>query len=188
LGDFEAAEKEGRIAIKLEPLSAIDHADLAWTLVTSSKFEAALAEARTGIELDADSFLSHWLAGISLVGLERYEESISTLNHLAEISNRHQHSLSTLIWAHCANGNPDPARILMNELEERSETEYITGTYMGLSAAYLGDFDAAFNHFEKAFDDRDPLLITLRHMPYVPQSLRNDVRFQKLIDRIGFPQ
>ena len=38
----------------------------------------------------------------------------------------------------------------MNELETRSVTEYIAGTYFGLSAACLGDVDTAVEYLEKA--------------------------------------
>jgi len=187
LGNFEAAERECHIAIKLEPLSAIDHADLAWTLLSASKFEAALAVATTGIELDANSYLSHWVAGLSFIALKRFEEGIRTLLHLAAISDRHQHSLNSLLWAYCGNGNFEDARILMNELEGRSKTEYISETYLGFSSASLGNLDAAFDLLEKACDNRDPVLIHLRYMPYVPGALRADPRFQKLLERIGFP-
>jgi TolB-like protein/class 3 adenylate cyclase len=187
LGNFEAAEKECHIAVKLEPLSAIDHADLAWTLLSASKYEAALAVAKTGIELDANSFLSHWVAGLSFIALKRFDEGIRTLDHLASISQRHQHSINTLVWAYCGNGNIEDARMLMNELEERSKTEYVSETYLGFSSAGLGNIDAAFDLLEKACDNRDPVLTHLKYMPYVPNALRGDPRYQKLLEKIGFP-
>lgn len=73
----------------------------------------------------------------------------------------------------------------MEELEKRSTIEYIAGTYAGLSAAYLGDLDAAFNHLEKAYNDRDPILAQLKYAPYVPEALRNDPRFQEFLNRMG---
>jgi tetratricopeptide (TPR) repeat protein len=187
LGNFEAAERECHLAIKLEPLSAIDHADFAWTLLSASKFEEALAAAKTGIELDADSFLSHWVAGLSLIAMKRFEEAIRTLDHLAAISDRHQHALNSLLWACSGNGNLEYARKLMGELEERSKTEYISETYLGFSSACLGNIDAAFDLLEKACESRDPVLIHLKHMPYVPNALRGEPRFQRLLEKIGFP-
>lgn len=186
-GNFKAAEDECHIALKLEPLSAIDHADYAWTLLAASKFEEALAAARTGIELDADSFLSHWMAGLSLMALKRFDEAIRALDHLAAISHRHQHSLNSLIWAYCRSGNFDDAKTIMNELEERSKTEYISEACLGLSSASLGNIDAAFDFLEKACESRDPLLVHLKRMPYVPIALRSDARLQKLLERIGLP-
>ncbi len=75
-GKFEEGEKHGQIAIKLEPLSAIDHADLAWTLLIAHKFQEALAFAKTGIELDGNSFLSHRIKGLCHIALRRYQEQL----------------------------------------------------------------------------------------------------------------
>lgn len=187
-GKFDEAERQGRIAIKLEPLSAIDHADLSWTLYTARKFEEALAIAKTGIELDANSFLSQRLAGLCYIALKRYDEAIDTFNHIMKISRRHHHAVNSLIWAYCSNGNVEDAKGLMDELQKRSETEYIAGTYLGLSAAWLGDIDNAFIYLENAYNDHEPILVTLKHAPCVPALLRNDPRFQNLLDRIGFPK
>jgi len=73
-------------------------------------------------------------------------------------------------------------------LKNRAFTEYIAGAYTGISAAYLGDLDTAFDYFEKAYEDRDPILTQLKCSPIVPTSLKNDPRFQNLLDRIGFPK
>jgi pentatricopeptide repeat protein len=187
-GKLAEAEEQGRVAIKLEPLSAIDHADLAWTLLMAHKFEEALAIAKTGIELDNSSFLSHRVAGLCYLQLKRYENAISTFTYLLNISNRHQHAVNSLIWAYCSNGNFEEARALMIELEKKSATEYVACTYLGLSAAYLGDLDKAFQALEKAYNDLDIHIITIKPAPYVPALLRNDPRFQNLLDRIGFPK
>jgi adenylate cyclase len=186
-GNFEEAEKQGLIAIKLEPLSAIDHADLAWTLHTARHFEEALAIAKIGIELDANSFLSHRLAGLCYIALKRYDKAIDTLKYLCKMSDGHQHAITALIWAYSSNGNIEEAEILLNELKERSVTEYIAGAYLGLSAAYMGDLDTAFNYLEKALDDYDLQLSAMKYAPIVPPLLKNDARFQNLIDKIGFP-
>jgi len=187
-GKFEEAEKQAQISIKLEPLSTIDNADLSWILYTANRFQDALTYAQTGIGIDANSFLSQRLAGLCYIALQRYEEAIDTFNYLMKISNRHQHALTALIWAYCSNENFEEAGALMDELKKRSATEYIAGTYAGLSAAWLGDIDSAFNYLENAYNDCDPILISIKYSPYVPVSLRSDLRFQNLLEKIGFPK
>ncbi|MFN2439390.1 MAG: hypothetical protein ABR503_09345 [Chitinophagaceae bacterium] len=76
----------------------------------------------------------------------------------------------------------------MEELKRRSATEYIGCTYFGLSAAWLGDVDTAFEYLEKAYIDCDPILTSVKYSPYVPVQVKNDQRFQNLLDRIGFPK
>ncbi|WP_162056310.1 adenylate/guanylate cyclase domain-containing protein [Pontibacter pamirensis] len=182
-GEFDEGEKQGRIAIKLEPLSAIAHADLAWSLHTAGRSEEGLYFAQAGVELDQNSFLSHRVAGLCYLSLGRYDEAIDTFQYLVKTSNQHQHAVNSLIWAHCSKGNIPEAKALFNGLEERSKSEYIAGAYIGVSAAYLNDLDASFHYLEKAFLDRDPLLIHLKFSPDVPALLRNDTRFQNVINR-----
>jgi adenylate cyclase len=187
--NFDEAERQGRIAIKLEPLSAIDHADLAWTLLMAGKFEDALAIAKTGIELDNSSFLSRRVAGLCYMVLHRYHEAITMFQYLVNLSNGHPQAVNCLIWAYCRDGNFEEAKRLMKELEVRATTKDIVNAYydFGLSAAYLGDLDRAFEALEKAYNDIDIHILTIKVAPYVPASLKNDPRFQNLLDRIGFP-
>jgi len=185
-GKFEDAEQQGQIAIKLEPLSAIDHADLAWTLYTAKRFEEALGYAKTGIELDANSFLSHRIAGLCYMRLNRHDEAIEALSFLIQMSNRHQHAMHSLIWAYSSNGNFKAARELMNELEAKANTEYIAGAHFGVSAAWLGELDKAFVLLERAYNEHDSMLLTLRYSPAVPVQLRKHPRFQSLLHRMGF--
>jgi hypothetical protein len=83
--------------------------------------------------------------------------------------------------------NFDEARLLMNELKERSLKEYIANTFTGVSAAHLNNLDEAFDYFEKAYNDRDPLILALKYESWVPATLRSDPRFQQLLDKIDFP-
>ncbi len=187
-GNFQEGEKYGRMAVKMEPLSAIFQADLAWIVYNASRFEESLAMAKAGIELDASSFLSHKIAGLSSMALKRFEEAIAIFKNLIIISNRNQHALNYLIWAYCAMGNFIDSKVLLEELELRAQTGFITSTYLGLSCAWLNEMDNAFRYLEKGYRERDPIIITLKHAPHVPEKLSKDPRFQDLLDRIGFPK
>ncbi len=186
-GEFEEAEKHGAIAIKMEPLSAICYANYAMILNTAGKYKAALAAAKTGIEPDANSFLCHVIAGRTQMALKHYREAIASFEAAMKLTNRHHFTVNALIWTYCIIMYFDNARDLMNELKERSTSEYIAKTFTGLSAAYLNDMEEAFGFPEQAFIDRDPILSMLKYDQGVPPSLRKDRRFKKLLERIGFP-
>ncbi|HEY2348122.1 MAG TPA: adenylate/guanylate cyclase domain-containing protein [Puia sp.] len=186
-GQFDEAEKQGEMAIRLEPLSAYCHASYALILHCAGKFKEALAICKIGIELDAHSFLCYATAGCIHMALGQYDEAISCFEISLTLSNRHSFTVHPFIWIYCITGGFDKARSLMNELKERSKSEYLSYVLTALSAAYLKDLDAAFDYLEKAFEDRDPSLILLKYEPWVPEELKADPRFQKILDRIGFP-
>ncbi|HET7000294.1 MAG TPA: hypothetical protein VFI33_03255, partial [Puia sp.] len=186
-GKFEEAKKHGEMAVHLEPLSSYYHASYALILHCAGKFNEALAVCKTGIDLDAHSFLCYAGAGCIHMALGQYDEAISCFETSLILSNRHSFTLHGVIWIYCITGQSDKARTLMNELKERSKSEYISNALTALSAAYLNDPDEAFDYLEKAFEDSDPSLILLKYEPWVPENLRADSRFQKVLERIGFP-
>ena len=186
-GDFAEAEKHGEIAIILEPLSAICYATYSHILHSAGKFKEGLIICQTGIELDPNSFLCHLDEGLCYTGLKQYENAIVSYENAMRISNRHHFSLTALIWTYCIIGNIEKARTLFGELKEKSEKEYVTNTLIGLTAAYLGDFDEAFEYFQKAYDDPEPVLLSLKHEPWIPSSLKADPRYHELLKKIGFP-
>lgn len=156
-------------------------------LYTAGKYEEGLTAARTGIELDANSFLSHRVAGLCLIALNRGDEAIEVFNHLMSISNRHQNALCGLIWAYCGKNMLPEAQKLMDELIKRGEKEYISPAYAAISAAHLDQLELAFEFLESAFRDKDPILVTLKYGPFVPQALRINPRFKEMLDRMKFP-
>jgi adenylate cyclase len=109
----------------------------------AGKIEEALSVALTVVEIDANSFLAQRLAGLCYMTLQHYDKAIETFHHLLTISNRHQHAVNSLIWTCCRSGKTEEAKVLMQELEQRSASKYISGRYRGLLAAYLGNLDAA---------------------------------------------
>lgn len=187
-GDFAKAEAQGQIGIKLEPLSAICFGIYAQILHTSGKFEEALAACKTGIELDAGSFLCRLYEGYCYLFLQRYEEAVAVFEQLMILSNKHNFSQGALIMTLCKMGNFDKARIIMNDLKERAEKEYIVCTVIGIAAGWVNnDMDEAFKYLEKGYHEHDPMLLSLKYEHWVPAALKADPRYQKLLDRMDIP-
>lgn len=187
-GNFEEAIKHGEISIKLEPLSSVCYGVYSLILHTAGKFEKALIAAKTGIELDAYSFLCRLTEGDCYRSLGRMDEAINSYELATKLSNRHAFAVNGLIWVHCELGNLQIANSLMNELKERSTKEYIPGTFTALSAAHLNNLEDAFYFLNRAFDDREPIILTLKNEHWVPKVLKEDIRFQNLISKIGLPE
>ncbi len=186
-GKFDEAEAEGKIAINLEPLSAICYGNYSMILHSAGKFEEALAVSKIGIELDANSFLCLINAGRTCLALQQYEEAIVSFESAMKLTNRHHFTVNGLIWTYCMIGEFEKARVLMDELIQRSATSYVAKTFTAFSAAYLGNLDEAVAFLEQAFTDRDPILVMLKYEHWVPEILRKDERFQDILQRIAFP-
>jgi adenylate cyclase len=187
-GDFAQAEEHGAISLRLEPLSALCHGIYAAILLLASKFEQAMAVAREGIELDPESFLCVLYEGWAKLFLGQYEAAITAFERLVLVTNKHHFALSALIIAYCRVGNYQRARELFGEIKGKCEQQQVGCTGSGIAAAHLQDLDEAMAYLEKGFEVHDPLLLTLKYEQWVPDNLKADPRFQKLLERIGFPE
>jgi adenylate cyclase len=187
-GDFDNAQKHGRKAIKLEPLSAISNGVYGAILYAAGKFDAALAVCKEGLELDAYSFLCRLYEGNAYMGMQQYENAKKVYEKTMKISNRHPFAQNALIIIYCLLGEWENARTLMDDMRKRNAKGYTARTFIALAAAYLDDLDEAFSYLETAYQEREPALLTLKYEHWVPDKLKSDPRFQNLINRIGFPE
>ena len=186
-GNFTEGEKHGQQAIKAEPLYSICYGTHSLILETAGKYEEALEVCQEGIEIDANSFLCRLNEGALYLLLKRYQESVVSYEAAMKISNRHHFAVNGLIWTCCLMGNFERGHELMNELKERSKKEYIANGFTGISAAYLNNYDEAFEYLEKAYNDHDPVLLSMKYEKWIPDILQEDPRFKNLLEKIGFP-
>jgi adenylate cyclase len=186
-GDFFRAETHVRMAIELEPHSALCYSLYASVLHTSTKYEEALAAAKKGIELDPESFLSRLYYGWCNLSLRKYEDAIKDFEQLERASKGHHFAKNALLIAYCVTWKFKQATALLEEIKQKGLTDYVAYTLTGLAAGYLERVDEAFELLEKAYADRDPLLISVKHEKWVPDSVREDPRWDAFLEKIGFP-
>jgi len=186
-GDFMGAITHGRIAMELEPMSAISLGMYGSILYSVGQYSEALRLCKKGLEIDGESFTCHLFLGLTYLGLKQYEEGVKVFEHLVQITNRFHFSVNTLIVAYCMTWKFHAAQQLMEELKHRSSREHVSAALLGISAACLDQLDEAFEYLEKACSEHEPILLCLKYQPWVPDSLKEDPRFQKVLERVGFP-
>jgi TolB-like protein len=183
---LEDAIREGTKALELEPLTAVQYSLMAVVYLNVGRFEEALRSAEMAVLLDASSFLSYRYLGLSLAILKRFTEAIEAFETSVSLSSRHQWPLADLCWVHAVTGNMQPAKEIYDELIERSKTEYISGVFLGYTAYSLQYHDKAFEFLERAYEQRDGLLISCRTWP-AAQPMKNEPRFIELVEKMKFP-
>jgi TolB-like protein/Tfp pilus assembly protein PilF len=187
-GDYEQAEEQGRTTIKLDPLNPNSYSAYSVILHAAGKYQESLAACQAGLELDINSYLCHLYQGNSLVGLRQYEPALEAYEKALNVSSRHPFALNVKVITYCKMGDLERARQVMQEVKERASREYVGSAFIGLSEAYLGDLDAAFRYLDKAYHDRESVLLTFRKELWVPGFLRADPRFQRIMDMMAFPE
>jgi tetratricopeptide (TPR) repeat protein len=103
--DWEAAEREFRLGLELEPSYAEGHRAYAIYLMIVRRHEEALAEARRARELSPLSLVINVELGTALVRVGRYDEAIERLQKTLEIDPKFGRAYLTLAEAYVAQGD-----------------------------------------------------------------------------------
>ena len=80
------------------------------------------------------------------------------------------------------------AEQLLEQLREMSIRRYVGWFQIGLVHAGMGDNDRAFEWLERAYKEREGVLIFARQFAKLVPSLSTDPRLMDLIRRIGLPE
>ena len=90
-----------------------------------------------------------------------------------------------LAYGYAMAGRESDARALLSEVEETSRQRYICAYEIAVIHLSLNDQDAAFEWLEKALEDRAGCIPILNVDPRL-DTLRDDPRYQALVEQVGF--
>jgi TolB-like protein/class 3 adenylate cyclase len=186
--DFAEAKKEGWAAIKLEPFSAVAHGMQTVIYYSSRDYEEAVRIGQIAVDLDANSYLAYKMTALAFIGMNRIHEAIDMIQQTLRVSNRFQWSLYDLMWAYYHLGDKAAIKELIAEVDARAAKEYLSPYNRALAAAWVDDLDEAMVFLERAYEEREPVLLNIITWANVPDNLLNDPRCQALIKRIGLPE
>ncbi len=95
--------------------------------------------------------------------------------------------VADLAYCYATAGREDEARELLQELEQRAKTIYVSPMGFALIHAGLGERDKVFEYLAEAYEIR-AFLLPLIVVDSSFEPLRSDPRFQDLVRRLGLPQ
>jgi TolB-like protein/DNA-binding winged helix-turn-helix (wHTH) protein/tetratricopeptide (TPR) repeat protein len=197
LGRFEESLAERRRALELDPLDVTPNRGVARGLDATGQGEAALAQWNRTMELDPNHLRSQLPFALFLLEHGRTDLGRKQLERTRALQPDDPAVLASLAIVSAGSGNPDQARRELAELKEQSAQRYVSSVYPAFVHATLGERDSAFALLEKAYDARDPVLISIQIMdtpvglhppPERSAALRADPRFADLVRRMRFPR
>ncbi|MCH7547328.1 MAG: tetratricopeptide repeat protein, partial [Planctomycetes bacterium] len=178
-------------AVSLEPGSMAIQRDTGLPYLHMRDYESALRHYETALARDPDFLSTRSFMGQTLLLMGRGEEAIKqyeqVVARLAQIGQRESLFLQgELGYAYGMTGHREQALAALKLLQDNSTQAIVSQSSIAMIYIGLGDHDQAIAYFERGFQEREYLIATLKFNPLV-DSIRNDPRFQDLLDRIGFP-
>jgi serine/threonine-protein kinase len=187
MGQFDEAIAHVRRAQELDPVSLVKITAVAQVLLVARRYDEAIEQCKTAIEMDPNLGFAYWLLGLAYVYKGAYEPAIVALQKSTPLSGDSPDEPAALGLAYALSGKTGEARKILDELKQRSERKYLSPTVIASLYGALGEKDRAFALLDKAYDERDFLLVLLKVEPLF-DPLRSDPRFTILMQRVGLPK
>jgi TolB-like protein/Flp pilus assembly protein TadD len=176
-----------RIAEEVDPhLIVVVRATRAAAFYFARDFDRSVAECHDAIKLDPNDPLLYFLLGRALLRKGATRQGVATLTKITRLPEWEHMPLAVTGagMARAAAGDKAATSQILRRLKEQKKSRNIPATYLGILCAGLRDFDAAFEWFERAFEERADGLTLLNAEP-MSDGMRKDPRFQDLVRRIG---
>jgi len=96
-------------------------------------------------------------------------------------------ALGWLGWALVHAGKKDEAEKVLDQLDEIAKQRYVSPFQKALILLCLERLDEAFEHFELAYEEREPFLAYFLLNSF-PDPIRSDPRYVAILKKIGLDE
>ncbi len=184
IGRFDEAIRELRRAQELDPASIIVATNLGRSLYHARRYDEAIAELQRAVAMDPNRRFSHTFLRMAYEAKGMCPEALNEVRFIQTLIGGADDAGSIHVYAIC--GRADDARRALAVPNPRTQP---VEDWVWTASAYaaLGEKDRAYQWLDKGFEHRDFFLTELKTNPYF-DPFRSDPRFQKLLDRMKFPE
>ena len=173
-------------AQQLDPLSLMIQAASARAYYSARQYPEAVAQAKVALELDSTYPRARFWVGMAQEQLGRPDEAIRELKATIAKGGPTSIYVAALGHVYATQGRRGEALQILDDLQSRAKSQYVSPLDIATVHLGLGDKDAALALLERAVDTHDGGLVFLAVDPrYDP--VRQDPRFLRVLRRIGFP-
>jgi serine/threonine-protein kinase len=185
MGRHDESIAEGHKALELDPLSLIINNDLGQVYYFARRYDESIAQLRKTLEMDPSFAVAHFFLALALAQKSMFDEAIEEAQKAMSLAGEGDTLILSQLGIICASsGRERQAREVLAKLGELSDEKYVSPFPVALIHAGLGESDEAFDWLEKACDERDHWVETLKVHPTL-DGLRTDERYKKLLENTG---
>jgi serine/threonine-protein kinase len=184
---FDESIRGTERAIALDPLSPIVYGIGAASMHACRRYDRAVELARRALELYPGFAIALYALGVASSQTGDCDGAVEACSRLVEITNRASVAIGMLGNAYATAGRTSEARLLLDELAERSSRQYVDPLCPILTYAGLRDWDNVADQLEALIRVRGPFAnVACLLSPYLGE-LAVQPRFQRLFRRLRLP-
>jgi serine/threonine protein kinase/tetratricopeptide (TPR) repeat protein len=184
LGRFDEALSKLERALELDPGSVPINAALEVLFFNSRQYDRAIDQGKKVLKLDPDFPDAHRYMGLGYLEKKSLKKALQEFEAAEKLSGSKGIYLADIGYAQALAGNREEAQKIEGKLIEESEKKYVSSLRIARIFVGLGDEDRAFEYLEKAYENRDDGLATLKVDPRL-DPLRDDPRFGAFVEKMN---
>jgi TolB-like protein/Tfp pilus assembly protein PilF len=185
MGRHDEAVAHAKRACEIDPLSLIINSDLGQVLYYARQYDRAVERLKKVLEMDPAFAIARFLLGLTYAQKGMYGEAIDELRQASALSGGDDPLVVAHLGAACSfAGMKDDAKRSLAELHELSKKRYVAPFCMALIYVGMGRQGVAFQWLERAYNERDHWMETLKVHPML-DDLRSSPRYGGLVYRMG---
>ena len=184
MGRAEEAIAAAKRAEQLDPTSVAIIGGLCSAYGFARKYDQCLEAGLKCIELAPDFSFAHAWVGWAYALQGKWTEARAAFLKAAQLE-RTPFAVWSIGCCDAMAGRTDDARRALRELEQFSQSRWVSGKFSAAIHVYLGEKEQALTLLEKAYDERDDYNTMLKVDP-IWDRLRGEPRFQALMKKMAF--
>lgn len=186
IGRFEQGFVAQQNALALQPNSARILNEIAWGNYLARRFDEAVRYVEAARNIDKTSAAALYNASEIYEHKKDYEQAAAVWLEAMTLEEANRKWIAEVEQSFRKNGYAGFVRAKTAWLENLTEKDYVYPTDLAKGYAALGENDKACAWLEKAVEARIPDVLSVKYAPAF-DKLRADARFQKIIERMNFP-
>jgi tetratricopeptide (TPR) repeat protein len=198
VGRHAEAAVAAKRAVELDPLSLLMNMTPGLTSYLARHYDRAAEELMKVIEMEPGFVAAHSVLGNVYLQQGLFEKALAEYQKVVELSQGaavvESAMKAVIAHAYAKSGKRSKARKLLAELTQISSESDQTSVRVNVSPhsiaeiyAALGQAEEAFEWLDKALDQHDMQMVSLKVNPTL-DPLRSDIRFDNLVRSVGLPQ
>ena len=180
----EAIREIGR-AQELDPLSLVINMEVGWNYYIARDYDRAMAHSLKALDMDPKFDPARHTLGLSYLQLGKLDDAIAELQRVLDGSRGNPACLAALGHALALAGCRPLARDALKEMQDRSQSGYVSPYLSALVYTGLSENELALDAIDRAILEHDAWLVWLKTEPRL-DNLRHFPRFDGFLQRLGF--
>jgi TolB-like protein/DNA-binding winged helix-turn-helix (wHTH) protein/Flp pilus assembly protein TadD len=171
-------------AMRLDPLSLPNNAEVVRTLYYSRDYDRAIQQSQKALQLDPNYARTQFWLGRVYSQKGMHSEAIAASRKILEAMPDSNLALTEMAYSLAVGGRQTEARKILRRLEERSVRSFVPNYNLAVIHIALHEEEAAIRYMQQAYENRDWALLVLAEEPRV-DPLRRDPRFQEILAKLN---